>query len=264
MRYLNLILLPLICPILASAQKLPSVQKESLRAPANIKIDGKTTEWNDKFQAYNNGPELYYTISNDDDNLYLAIKATNKLVVRKIIAGSITLSISPAQDKNKKMAITYPVFYRNNWPNIDLKDMPQVTKTSVADSVDVTIFIDKINKGFADKSKEIALEGVAGLDKSVSIYNENQIKASGRFDDFAAFTYELAFPLKYLGLSAKDANSFDYNIKLNGSDKPEGATLVIHPGGGYELNAPKPIAMADVRYMQTPTDLSGTYTLAKK
>ena len=37
----------------ATAQKLPNVQATSLRAPANIKIDGKATEWNDKFQAYN-------------------------------------------------------------------------------------------------------------------------------------------------------------------------------------------------------------------
>lgn len=263
MKTITLTLL-LFISLIAVGQKLPKVQENSLRAPANIKIDGKTTEWNDQFQAYNSGPELFYTISNDDDNLYLTIKATNKLVVRKIIAGSITLSIYPAQDNSKKMAITYPVFYKNDWPSIDLKDMPLVTNTSIKDSVDVWIFIDKINKEFADKSKEIGLEGIAGFDNSISIYNEKRVKASAKFDDWAAFTYELAFPLKYLGLSLTGVNSFGYNIRVNGSDRPEGATLVIHPGGGYELNAPKPIAMADVRYMQAPTDLSGTYILAKK
>ena len=37
----------------ANAQKLPNTQETSLRAPANLKVDGKPTEWNNQFQAYN-------------------------------------------------------------------------------------------------------------------------------------------------------------------------------------------------------------------
>ena len=37
----------------AHAQKLPKVQKTSIRAPENIKIDGKANEWDNKYQAFN-------------------------------------------------------------------------------------------------------------------------------------------------------------------------------------------------------------------
>lgn len=53
------------------AQKLPKVQQASLHAPANIKIDGKATEWEGKFEAYNPGSRVFYTLSNDSENLYL-------------------------------------------------------------------------------------------------------------------------------------------------------------------------------------------------
>lgn len=53
------------------AQKLPGVQTSSLWAPENLKIDGKTTEWNGTFQAYNKAADIFYTISNDDKNIGL-------------------------------------------------------------------------------------------------------------------------------------------------------------------------------------------------
>lgn len=58
----------------AFAQKLPKVQTTSVWAPPNIKIDGKTTEWNDRFQAHNTGNHVFYTLSNDNKNLYLALR----------------------------------------------------------------------------------------------------------------------------------------------------------------------------------------------
>ena len=71
----------------ANAQGLPKVQQESIYAPANIKIDGKALEWGDKFQAYNVSNHLFYTLSNDDKNLYLIVFATDNATSSKIIYG---------------------------------------------------------------------------------------------------------------------------------------------------------------------------------
>ena len=46
-----LFLLLVISAAMAKAQKLPNVQQNSVRAPYNIKIDGKATEW--EFRAHN-------------------------------------------------------------------------------------------------------------------------------------------------------------------------------------------------------------------
>lgn len=40
------------------AQKLPNLQQSSMRAPANIKIDGKPIEWG-QYQAYNRATEIF-------------------------------------------------------------------------------------------------------------------------------------------------------------------------------------------------------------
>jgi len=69
----------------SNAQKLPAVQKESVWAPITVKIDGKAAEWGNKFQAYNSSTEIYYTISNDDNNLYLAIKAVDPDIINKFL-----------------------------------------------------------------------------------------------------------------------------------------------------------------------------------
>src|SRR5476649_2228117 len=107
-----LILLLLIAAYAASAQSLPGVQKVSIRAPTDIKIDGKCTEWSDKFQAYNKATDIYYTLSNDDENLYLTVQAKYHDVSDKILRGGVTLIINHSLSKkdNEHVAITYPVY----------------------------------------------------------------------------------------------------------------------------------------------------------
>src|SRR5260221_3908569 len=80
---------------IANAQKLPKVQRISVRAPKNIKIDGTSREWeNDTFRAYNASDRIYYTMSNDDHNLYLIVRATGVFEDDKVIRGGVTLTIS--------------------------------------------------------------------------------------------------------------------------------------------------------------------------
>lgn len=116
----------LIISIIANAQKLPNVQQVSLRAPANIKIDGNTTEWGNQFQAYNKATDINYTLSNDDKNIYLAVQATIPDVIKRILNGGITLSVNQAGKKDDKGApsISYPVSAPTNKVTIYLRNKP--------------------------------------------------------------------------------------------------------------------------------------------
>lgn len=87
-----LIILTVIISFAANAQKLPTVQKSSLRAPSNIKIDGETTEWGDKFQAYNTATDIFYTMANDDRGLYLVVQSGDPKIIQRL-TGGITLTI---------------------------------------------------------------------------------------------------------------------------------------------------------------------------
>src|SRR3954465_10204946 len=91
------------------AQKLPNVQQVSLRAPTNIRVDGKAIEWG-QFKAHNSATDLWYSIANDEKNLYLSLKATDGDVINRIIGGGITFKIT---NKNimgdEGISITYPI-----------------------------------------------------------------------------------------------------------------------------------------------------------
>ena len=104
------LLLPaLLFSIIANAQRLPKIQTTSVLAPADIKIDGKPTEWNNKFQAFNRTTEVYYTLSNSATKLYLTIQSNERRIIRKIISNGITLTILADPKQNKDgLAVTFP------------------------------------------------------------------------------------------------------------------------------------------------------------
>lgn len=246
----------------ATAQKLPNKQETPVFAPANVKIDGKTTELGDKFQAYNKATELFYTIANDNENLYLTVQATEPLIARKIIAGGLTLTLS-SSDKTKKAekaTITYPVFNGKNPPNIDLKK-----NTDDLFQLEYDVYIYELNEQFVKKSKEIKLSGISAINNTlISVYNNHKIKAIGAFNDKKHYTYELALPLKYIKPLINNLSTINYNITLNGSTYLEGARIE-YIEGGIRITSPGTSApsVADMKAASSPTDFSGEYTLAK-
>jgi len=253
----------------AHAQKLPKVQDASLRAPQTIKADGKATEWNNQFMAFNNITEVYYSLANDDTNLYFVLHATDALVMRKIIAGSITFTINSAKkeiDKDHNISVTYPVFDRKNWPAINLREKPIVSKDSIISHIRVDSFMYAVNTQIKDKAKQIKVLGIAAVsDTLVSIYNEYGIQAAALFDHQINYTYELAIPLKYLGLATANPVKFNYNVHLNGSNIVEGVSLTPEPNGNtiMRIMTKTPPSGIEFQYMRYPTDFWGEYTLAK-
>nr|WP_294790949.1 hypothetical protein [uncultured Mucilaginibacter sp.] len=266
MKKVILLLITTVACVTANAQKLPNKQEVSLKAPANVKIDGKATEWGD-FKAYNSAIEVYYTIANDDKNLYLVIKVTDGVAIRKIIAGSITFSVSAAGGDAVKggTTVTYPLFDRKAMPAINLRNRAAIiARTAAVDS-----FVLASNKEFVKNAKQIKLTGIKAIgDTLISIYNEEGIMAAGSFDNPLAYTYELALPLKYLNKLVAKGGVLSYNIKLNGSAYAEGVFFEQINGGTRMSSPDKPSAgnpwpaMIDMQMIAAPGDVSGTYTLA--
>ena len=90
------------------AQKIQSVQEGNLWAPSTVKIDGKLTEWGTSLQAYNKTVKLWYTIANDDKNIYLAIKSTDMDNNNKILAGGISFILNTAGKKRIRAHLVLP------------------------------------------------------------------------------------------------------------------------------------------------------------
>lgn len=250
-----------LCFVLANAaaQKLPNVQKTSLRAPAGIKIDGVPTEWNNTFQANNHSTNVFYTIANDENNLYLVIQSITVHTVEKILSGGITLTLNAGnKDKSLPVAITYPL--------LPPKDRSAIVSKVRSETTNMEVELPDMNKQLTNNSKEIKIKGIEAIpDTLISVYNENGIKAAALLNNHKAYTYELALPLKYLQQLTGITNKLNYNIKLNGlmlkvvtirinGVSPDISSHVVVNGG---------TGNSELQDLTSPTDFSGIYILAK-
>lgn len=270
----------------ASAQKLPDVQESPFAAPANIKVDGKNKEWNNTFQALNKRTNIYYTIANDDDNLYFAFKSADATAGAKILAGGITVGVNPDGKKKEKerISMTYPIVPRPNFGGGGQGSGRRMAAGSVitvaapsggggGGNMPSAKQMDSAMVAMQRKRlalvKEIRISGFKNTtDTLVSIYNEHGIKAFSSIGLDNTFFCEMAIPLAELGLTKDHAKEFVYNIKLNGLQIGGGLdggsfSGVVMGGGGGRQHAG---GMSGINFQDllSPTDFWGKYTLVKK
>jgi hypothetical protein len=255
-----LLILSCAASINAFAQKLPKVQQESVYAPANIKIDGKATEWDNQYKAYNTDNHIFYTVSNDDKDLYLTVCSSEYENLSKIIYGGITLTIRDANNKKDNASISFPVQdYNKNWglARSAFEYYHNLKNDLPANKGKTDTLMNSLNTRSSTTFKEIQVSGIKEMDEPlISVYNNQGVKAIIQFDSKIALTYELAIPLKYLGLNS---DRIKYNIKLNGrklpAPNPNAPPAPRPANGATDLSG---------LYLDTPTDFGGEYTLAKK
>jgi uncharacterized protein YpmB len=255
------------------AQKLPNVQESALRAPVNIKIDGRINEWKDTLQAYNKATQVYYTISNDDENLYLAVKADQPRIITKIIDVGLTFIINKAGKKSSNakdnIQVTYPMLdftpgQRVLWYAGSKVRSQTVVPQGVMD-MDTTRYSNEhtdslitiANSLMGNHAKNIEVMGISEIkDTLLSVYNEERIRTVGRFDKNGVYSYELAIPLKYLKLNAGE--KFSYSIHLeNRMTRPKHGMRVVYI-------YPNSVTTDVDQDLDSTTDMWGYYTLAGK
>ena len=270
----------------AFSQKLPKVQTASVKAPQAIKIDGKATEWNGQFQAYNKNNYIYYTISNDDKNVYLAAHMESGYGSQKIFRGGLTFTIVPASKKTDKLAITFPVITRKRFDDMEIGKTVSPVFTykrlkgdTVANKVKIDELIASANNEMMTVNNQIHITGISGInDPLISVNNKDDIKVGASFDNKMNYTYELAIPIKYIEAALGGGKSFKYNIKLNAdpvklADAAKITQAAVQarsvrlqtaleeppkPANGGRINPNN-----DDDFLFNTTDFSGEYTLAK-
>lgn len=219
------ILLPLLIsfalPWSAIGQKLPNVQQTNLRSPANIKIDGKATEWKNKFEAHNHTTGIFYPVCNNDENSCLIVQASDHDVLTKITNKSVQFAVNSSHTKSdgNSASITFPVFdlQYSNKPYIRFSNASGLTYTQrVAIAANPHSVLNVANKKLHDNEKYIRTSRMPGIDTLISIYNNKEIVAREGFDRGMIYTYEMAILLKSLKLSLVNRINFLYHIILRG------------------------------------------------
>jgi len=234
---------------IAVCQKLPSVQKEPMKAPVNVKIDGIPNEWDDAFKADNNSTDFKYLMANDADVLYIVIQTDYPGSAQKIVAGGITFTFSSA-DKKSQASLTYPTMPGQYSQGVSYPlRTPETTWKQIQD----------LTARLNDHIKEITVSGLTGItEPAVSLYNELGIKGAQYISDKRLYTIEFCLPLKYLQNVIQNG-TFNYKMQVNGLMAGDGIVV-----GGHPMDATdQPATHGSANYLIAPTYLTSTYTLAK-
>jgi len=289
--------------IAAKGPRLPNKQKNSVRIPDDLRIDGETTEWNGGFQAYNRTTEVYYTIANSDDKLYLLIHAIKHAIIEKIMEGGVSFTITGLGDKhNDREAVAlFPLISIENCKNVlQYSGKPisgeigfsgasqlfsgkrELTKADY-DLITKQTDLQKANELLSTYQREIKVSGMPDvidtIDKKditsgrkfsyyqslplrrhgfkiIGISNNDGINATTQFNDKGTYTYELLLPLDRLGVNINSLKKINYTITLNARGD-DGRV------GNIWMNAIYPPHQRMYLDLETPTEFSGEYTLAK-
>ena len=261
-RHLFFTVIALIFALSTLAQKLPNKQTVGLRAPAKVKIDGKDTEWHNQFQAYNNATEVFYTMANDDVNVYFTIQATDPFIINRIMSGGITLTFQKTNKKDDKSGITltYPVTETSLYFSLrKKKNAEEDTTAKTADSL-----MKHNNALIAKNCKWIRITGIPGVDTLTSVYNVNGIKAAGLFNNHKVYTCEFALKLDLLKTAITGGEMFNYHVCLNGmKNAPTIGIVLATPGNEAVMQQFADKVNAAGAQLSAPTDFWGEYKLVK-
>lgn len=259
---LSLLILTLVCySLILKAQKLPNEQTGSVTLPSEFKIDGLANEWNDKFQAHDKNTETNYTIANNSQYLYLAVQATDPLIIKKIIGGGITFTVNTNGQREDKSpySVTFPVIPNHSQIFVFTSFVDMGLYANQKKSEDSVINV--INNKITTVAKEIKIKGFKTIaDTLIAIYNETGIKSATQVNKSGALTCEFLVPIKLLGIAPNNVKKVFYNVMVNSVTSIQQSTPV---SGVTVRSIPNALSAnsTNINIVQYPTDFWGSYTV---
>lgn len=188
-----------------------------------VVADGFLSDWPDSLSLFNKATNLYYSLANDDKNVYLAIKSASKQDLNKILAGGISFSANIEGKKKDPATVIFPVLDRTPGKTRNTKEQPEV---------------EEIQKQILSRIKDIKVAGFKEIiDGGISLQNMYGIRAAASFDKSNNLIQEIIIPLNLLNLSTANAAEVIYSIRVNGLQVPSAAmnqrqTTQRQPMGG--------------------------------
>lgn len=193
-------------------EQTPAMQK----APANVKVDGKITEWGDTLALYDSKTKLSYTIAYNDTDLYITTFTSDRMLRHKIMAAGITISINSEGKKKKTFSMTYPLPDKSAVMTRGNEESDDIPRPSLLESTSIKV------SGFKDVESDV-----------ITTSNTYGFQAAFGFDDKHNLAYETAIPLKMLNIKAnkKKLTELAINIAINGIERPSGQNGERRGGG---------------------------------
>jgi hypothetical protein len=200
---------------LAAAQ--PKTAANTLAPPpTDIKIDGSLQEWGDSLRYYNEEKKLNFTLANDKDNIYIALRLNDRSEQTRLLNGGLTISIDTKGKKKEAFVLTYPV----PDPNTDGKMGPAMAMRKPTGEV-TQADRDALVRERLTKLHNIKVTGFKDIEGDmITTTNTYGIKAAVDYDANGYLVYEACIPLKFFGDFKADKDMWAFNFKINGVPKP--------------------------------------------
>ncbi|MBS1526909.1 MAG: hypothetical protein JST19_14740 [Bacteroidetes bacterium] len=184
--------------------------------PQNITIDGDLKEWGDSLRYYNADNKINFSLANDKDNLYMAVRINDYTEQARIINAGLTFSIDTRGKKKESFSVTYPLGGDKSLMRVGLKRAGDGGLTpedqSELEQAKLTTLRQMKVKGFKDIEGDL-----------ITTSNTYGIKADFDFDKDGYLVYELAIPLKFFPAGDLAKNEWAFNFKINGISQPSHA-----------------------------------------
>lgn len=177
--------------------------------PTAIKVDGDVTEWGDSLRYYNAETKLNYALSNDKDNIYIAIRINNAVQQKKVLASGITLTFDPKGKKKSTFTVTFPIAQTNGAVGANGPGSPANQDEALAVSL--------------TKLRQIKVTGFPDIESDVmSTSNTYGFRVVMKYDNKDGnLFYEAAVPLKFFGSFNAEKDAWSFNLKVNGMPEPD-------------------------------------------
>ena len=183
--------------------------------PANISIDGTLKDWGDSLRYYNEEKKLNYSLANDKENIYMAIRVNDRTEQARILNAGLTLSINTKGKKKEDYSITFPV--------ADPNSMDESLKSRLAEPNpdDQDNSQEQMRRARLTKLRDIKVTGFKDIEGDmITTANTYGIKVAIDFDNNGYLIYEAAIPLKFFHVEDPSKNEWAFNFKINGIQRP--------------------------------------------
>jgi hypothetical protein len=167
------------------------------------------------YQSYGKGKFLYY-LSNDNENIYLDIKATESIEQNKILQMGLTVWLDMDNKIRKEIGIRFPIGAKFSRAQNTISEDASINPNSplgLANTIELIGFKDDEKKRFPSK-------------------NTNNIRGSVKYDNDGNLIYNLLIPVSKLPLrndvSGKGSMPFTLGIEYGASP------MMTRPGGSSE------------------------------
>jgi hypothetical protein len=207
-----------------------------------IVVDGNSKDWPSPYPSYDPKALIGYAYSNDSENLYLTMETGDEMTQMKILKQGFTLWIDTTGNKDKSVAIHFPLESDNE----DLQMAREQGQQHAQQGLGKKLLFDKIRKGVEDVN-QYSLEGFKGCNGNFTLKQTNDcgITVAIAMDEYNELIWEAAIPFKAIynktQLTKRDrGRSISVCFALKGVKRPPSKTTGqgenngsgMHGGGG--------------------------------